>query len=871
MKKIFGTEIFETFKNQVKERFTVAETASKVALEQLKGHYQSTVWSEEELERICATLETEKLHIVEAILGERTLAYQLSTQAFNTANDAHDKADKDFQVAQQLSQTFDQLDSYQAQYQAEIKDKATEQVARQARLDQLKWAEGLTADFEALDKAKRDEGVALSKLKEVETSSAQQTKAKTDLLEQQVTLLAQKSHIEDLQTQLKVLPTQITLAKQAEAKQAEIKSEQAKLDRLKGQLEENKNRRQAFVNQLEDVEVQILDEEVLKSEQANLTEMSLFFETRLKIHHIAYGQAEKEAERIKENWDSLATRLPQCEADYAHAKEVVDAKQADRRQMMIAQLQADLVDGESCPVCGALEHPLIENHHVGSDDELIALINGVKSAQDKYDDCGRQLERLSTQITEAEAQYMHQTTLVQTSQRELTSLFKQFRSDFTGNFPEDFDLTVVQAEIKKLTQGFEVKKRVNQDLLKQGQQLTEQVKALDEAIKLGGKDIENLTASVEKTRAEVKNLAVEASSQELEELECLYQKEVAGYETKAKDLQDEMNRIDQLLSDYQGQLKTMQTNLTDIRNDIQTIQAKLARILEAETALTHDETQAREWSTARQEIVVLSSQMSQYQATKARLEQEIKQLEESLQTQLRPDLSILAEKRQVALEDLKLKSAEKTKAYEGQVQAEKEVKAIQSILLKQEKAQADYQAISQLYQAIFGKSNVDKLDLETYVVQNYLEKVLTYANAQFINHLSNNRYQFELSEEGRDRRSNHGLDINVYDNETGESRSTDTLSGGETFIAALSIALALSEVVQNSSKGVPIDALFIDEGFGSLDQETLQKAIQVLEKIGENRLVGVISHVEEMKSTIGQQLVIKKKGSGRSQVSTTIQ
>ena len=152
----------------------------------------------------------------------------------------------------------------------------------------------------------------------------------------------------------------------------------------------------------------------------------------------------------------------------------------------------------------------------------------------------------------------------------------------------------------------------------------------------------------------------------------------------------------------------------------------------------------------------------------------------------------------------------------------------------------------------------------------YLEKILDYANIHFINQLSNNRYRFELAEEGNNRRMDHGLDINIYDNETGASRSADTLSGGETFIAALSIALALSEVVQNTANGVQIEALFIDEGFGSLDQETLQKAMQALEQIGKNRLVGVISHVEEMKSTIGQQIIIKKVGDGRSKVRSVI-
>ena len=101
---------------------------------------------------------------------------------------------------------------------------------------------------------------------------------------------------------------------------------------------------------------------------------------------------------------------------------------------------------------------------------------------------------------------------------------------------------------------------------------------------------------------------------------------------------------------------------------------------------------------------------------------------------------------------------------------------------------------------------------------------------------------------------------------TGSERSVKSLSGGETFIAALAIALSLSEVVQNTSKGAVVEALFIDEGFGSLDKEALTKAITVLEQIGENRMVGVISHVDDMKEGIAQQLAIIKSHDGSSRI-----
>jgi exonuclease SbcC len=188
---------------------------------------------------------------------------------------------------------------------------------------------------------------------------------------------------------------------------------------------------------------------------------------------------------------------------------------------------------------------------------------------------------------------------------------------------------------------------------------------------------------------------------------------------------------------------------------------------------------------------------------------------------------------------------------------------IQSIFARQGEGAERYQELGDLYDTINGK-NPDKLKLETYVVQAYLRQVLDYANRHYFPLLTNGRYQFRLSDQARSGRTDSGLDIDVDDLVTGATRSTKTLSGGETFIAALAIALSLSEVVQNSSNGVAIEALFIDEGFGSLDKETLEKAMESLERIGENRMVGVISHVEEMKERISQQLVIEKQGDGSS-------
>jgi exonuclease SbcC len=171
----------------------------------------------------------------------------------------------------------------------------------------------------------------------------------------------------------------------------------------------------------------------------------------------------------------------------------------------------------------------------------------------------------------------------------------------------------------------------------------------------------------------------------------------------------------------------------------------------------------------------------------------------------------------------------------------------------------------QLYQTMNG-DNPQKISLERYVLQWYLAEVLQCANQQ-LNQLTKGRYRFELKQETGRSKGNTGLEINVYDDNAGATRSSHTLSGGESFIAALSLALGLAEVIQSQAGGVAIEALFIDEGFGSLDEEALEMAMEALESIeNAGRMIGIISHVRELKERIPQQIIVETSGTGRSSI-----
>ena len=160
-------------------------------------------------------------------------------------------------------------------------------------------------------------------------------------------------------------------------------------------------------------------------------------------------------------------------------------------------------------------------------------------------------------------------------------------------------------------------------------------------------------------------------------------------------------------------------------------------------------------------------------------------------------------------------------------------------------------------------SSKDKIMLETYIQATYFDRILEKANLR-LRKMSGGQYDLKRRESGS-KQSQSGLELDIIDHLNGTERSVNTLSGGESFLASLSLALGLSDEVQMST-GIRLDTLFVDEGFGSLDSEALSKAYSTLASLTEgNRLVGIISHVAELKERIDKQIIVTKNISGASQ------
>ena len=190
---------------------------------------------------------------------------------------------------------------------------------------------------------------------------------------------------------------------------------------------------------------------------------------------------------------------------------------------------------------------------------------------------------------------------------------------------------------------------------------------------------------------------------------------------------------------------------------------------------------------------------------------------------------------------------------------------------EREQAARKYSMLQNLADTANGNlSGKQRIQLETYVQQQLFDRILVRANTRF-RVMSGGQYDLVRRKEYQ-KNQQSGLDLDVVDHYNGTTRSVSTLSGGESFMASLSLALGLSDEIQESAGGVQLDALFVDEGFGSLDEETLDQAMKAIQTLAEDggRIVGIISHVTELQNRIDRQLLVRKMKSGGSTATINI-
>ena len=265
------------------------------------------------------------------------------------------------------------------------------------------------------------------------------------------------------------------------------------------------------------------------------------------------------------------------------------------------------------------------------------------------------------------------------------------------------------------------------------------------------------------------------------------------------------------------------------------------------------------------DIERLDREIRNYDEQKRTLAAQTHELEDKLSGRQRTDLAALQNRRAAALDrQAKAENAEKAMVRKLTLHesAEREIRQANAAI---QKKRGKWQIIQELYTCCAGIAAGNpraKLTFEAYVQQYYVRFVVAAANKR-LTRLTDGMFTLRVMREAANRVSQSGLDLEVLDRSTGQARDVSTLSGGESFLASLALALGLSDAVQSQSGQIRMDAMFIDEGFGSLDENALRSSIDVLLELADGkRLIGIISHVQELEERIDKQIVVTKTPNG---------
>jgi len=340
--------------------------------------------------------------------------------------------------------------------------------------------------------------------------------------------------------------------------------------------------------------------------------------------------------------------------------------------------------------------------------------------------------------------------------------------------------------------------------------------------------------------------------------------------SKYKIIHDEINKLEYYIFDINKQYQVQNNELISLKSEHQSL---LKQIKQNEEKYETDEKQYNEilnktfkdeeeykkYLIDDNEMSLLEKSIKEYEDNVLKYKTNISTLENQTKDKSIVDVDKLKDN---LLEIKKVLDEYNTKHKNNEILINRNKEYYDDLLKyskKYEKVINEWKDIHELSILVNGQmTNSAKITLEAYV-QRYYFKQVVYSASKRLNELSKSNFRLRVKEEAKDLRSQSGLDLEVFDSNTGLYRDVSTLSGGESFMASLSLALGLSDVVSSMSGQIRIDSMFIDEGFGTLDENSLKQAIELLVSLADGkRLVGIISHVSALKERIDNQIIIKK-------------
>ncbi|GLI58156.1 nuclease SbcCD subunit C [Propionigenium maris DSM 9537] len=514
------------------------------------------------------------------------------------------------------------------------------------------------------------------------------------------------------------------------------------------------------------------------------------------------------------------------------------------------KLSVKLVEGEPCPVCGSMEHPKKAEKPEGAPTE--------------------------EELNRSKAEYERCNDLFNTSKGELENLRnsigalkeKVTAQAVENKFPEDWEALVkFDGEIKegigasqKRLEGLSTEKDLIDIQDRIGRETDEQKRLEAERGRL--------VTNIEVLRSQLVNSkkAIEDTQKKFAENNISiegYEEELSRVQGQVKETVETIQRIVRM----RDEITKKTTQLSSLKVDID----RLKEVLKEQGTKWNKRLTENSFADMKDYREALAIDVRRL---KVEIDEHVRRLTE-VQTIIkdnskyekaeRVEMEVLEEKkREISqkIEELDRVINKNKSRLNTFAKPEEELKASRGFLEEKEK---EYRVYSKLYDLSVGKYGDKKnnITFQNYVLAVYFQDVLDRANDRLLT-MTNNQYRMML-DSAKKGNAGSGLEVNVFDSHTGKERSIKTLSGGETFKASMALALGLSDVVQSQNGGIKLDSVFIDEGFGTLDEESLSVAMDILVELkSSGRTVGIISHVNELKQTITSQIRVVKTVRGSS-------
>lgn len=868
-RRVFNTELYQTSQRLLKEREKAARMRFEESERRILQSIEGIVYPEEAAHQTLADKITEKnihcrteiLELLEALIQQDRKGRDETQKTVNALNQA---------AAAQIALVA----------QAEYSNKAFADLAAARETErELKASDGAIAAMKRQGSAAEK---ALRHVKPLETAFVRERSVQEDLkagiarfeatiarLAEEKTaleaaMLAEQEKAPERETlgssidRLKSELPRYDLAEQLLQDVAQLSEAAAKLEAEIVRLEEEKQGLQrqkdllsAEIESSTSLEVQLADskhelerwaalEIDLKNLQQDIVKVMALHEDHARLKK-AYLDAEREFALINDRY----TRM---EADFF------------REQAGI--LAAELKEGQPCPVCGASVHPCKAVPAPGAPSE--AELQRLKRQNEI---CRQTMHQASSTAgkKDAEIKILEDHLKLRITERIGTDLPEaswEARKQHTDQaLQECLDhIRRVNLEVIRYTAGLEHRARCQSQWALTNKDLLEHEALLSQRIGEKGLAAAALGTKNGELSAKRADLAFK-SRREAEQ-------QIKAMQNALDAMKQAMLQAEQGFNEAKGKLETNQALLLDQRQRLEAAQRAAEQAQSVYYNALHqdgfqDEAGYHAALKSEEDIqgirVLVEAHGNQIQKVRADLDR----LTGETKDKTPQDMVLLEEARQ-ALETEKQQTEKQLQDLNFRLSAnEKTAGALNRAEAERRICESGFLQSSILSKTANGElAGKQKLAFEQYVQAAYFHQIITEANKR-LHLMTDGRFELLRREEAMDFRSQTGLELNVLDNYTGKTRTVKSLSGGEAFKASLALALGLSDVIQSYAGGVEVDTMFIDEGFGALDSESLEQAIRTLGNLAsKDRLVGIISHVGELKERIDRQIIIKKTTAG---------